>query len=121
MRTERPSEVRTDPAAVAQILSNLVDNAGKYAQPSEPPEIELSVEGAALRLRDHGPGIEPADRKHLFEPFRKSAQAAAGSAPGVGLGLALCRRLARQLDVQLHFLEPEGRGACFELRWEAAN
>jgi signal transduction histidine kinase len=50
----------------------------------------------------------------LFQPFRKSAQAAANSAPGVGLGLALSRRLARGMGGDLRHEGCEG-GSCFVL------
>jgi len=50
--------------------------------------------------------------KKLFQPFAKSATEAAHSAPGVGLGLALCRRLARELSGTLE-LESNTGGACF--------
>ena len=68
-----------------------------------------------IGVRDHGPGIPPADARRLFRPFHKSARAAAHSAPGVGLGLALARRLARSLGGDLRLVSGAGPGACFEL------
>lgn len=112
---------QVDVLAVEQILFNLTDNACKYAAPdSQPPELKLHarLDGANIHLemRDHGPGLAAAQKKKLFQPFAKSATEAAHSAPGVGLGLALCRRLARELGGDLTFHEPEGRGAAFTLR-----
>ena len=69
-----------------------------------------------LRVRDHGQGISAESAKRLFKPFSKSAQEAAHSAPGIGLGLALCRRLSRSLGGDLRFVRNATRGACFELR-----
>jgi signal transduction histidine kinase len=54
-------------------------------------------------------------RRKLFKPFSKSVHEAANSAPGVGLGLALCRRLARHLGGRLTLAE-SNEGAVFELR-----
>jgi signal transduction histidine kinase len=51
----------------------------------------------------------------LFQPFRKSAARAAVSAPGVGLGLALCRRLARAMNGDLRLASSDA-GTSFELR-----
>jgi signal transduction histidine kinase len=66
-------------------------------------------------VRDAGPGVAPAEARRLFRAFHKSAQQAAHSAPGVGLGLALSRRLARSLGGDLR-LAADGRpGACFVL------
>lgn len=109
---------RTDPSVVEQILFNLVDNACKYAGGGERLIHILAVaEGPllALRVRDHGPGIARPDRRKLFRPFHKSAREAARSAPGVGLGLALCRRLAQSLGGELRLEEGAGPGACFRL------
>lgn len=111
--------VRVDPAAVEQILFNLVDNAAKYAPSRQAPRIELGGAPAprgriALWVRDHGPGIDPAERESIFEPFAKARAHASGTKPGVGLGLALCRRLARQLGGDLR-VEPAEPGARFVL------
>lgn len=111
--------VNVDALAVEQIVFNLVDNACKYAAPAstEPTlHVEVKPEGAhiAIRVRDHGPGFAKAQLKRLFMPFEKSATEAAHSAPGVGLGLALCRRLARELGGDL-VLESNAGGACFRL------
>lgn len=110
--------VRTDLSAVEQILFNLVDNACKYAAAAEDKRIhvESSIQGknVVLCVRDHGSGISAADHKRLFKPFSKSAKHAAESAPGVGLGLALSRRLARQMGGDLKSCGT-GAGACFEL------
>jgi signal transduction histidine kinase len=110
--------VKVDALAVEQVLFNLTDNACKYAAPdSDPQELHLSVvvEGGEVRftLRDFGPGLSIQARKKLFQPFAKSATEAAHSAPGVGLGLALCRRLARELGGSLTHQAVSGRGACF--------
>jgi signal transduction histidine kinase len=109
----------TNTGAVEQILFNLVDNACKYASHGQQPSIEISVAGDArqihFRVRDHGPGISPRSLRRLFKPFSKTAEEAADSAPGIGLGLALCRRLARDLGGQLSTHNPTDGGAVFTL------
>ncbi len=105
-----PWSVRCDPAAVERILLNLADNAAKYAT-TGPRTVELHAllarTSVELRLRDHGPGLADDVLPRLFKPFARSAEAAAGSAPGVGLGLALCRRLARAQGGDLRLETPE--------------
>lgn len=112
-------EIRTDVSAVEQILFNLVDNACKYAVKATDRRIHVEVassDGKILfRVRDHGPGVAHDVRKRLFRPFSKSAKMAAESAQGVGLGLALSRRLARQLGGNLELDSREQGGACFLL------
>lgn len=116
----RLAMVRAPGTAVDQILFNLVDNACKYAAGSNPPRMALAVSltkrHAALQVRDFGPGIARAQHRRLFRPFHKSAQAAAHSAPGVGLGLALARRLARAIGGDLRLLRSTAAGTTFELR-----
>ena len=109
-----PKKVRVDPTAAEQILFNLVDNAAKYAPSKEDPRIVLSVRGTEFRVRDFGPGIPDDERRKIFEPFAKGNAHAAGTKPGVGLGLALCRRLARQMKGDLR-VEPAEPGAVFVL------
>ena len=96
----------TQPANVEQVLFNLVDNAGKYAKPAKKDLIELTCreKGNSIQfcVRDYGPGIDAKYRKRMFQPFSKSDQDAANTAPGVGLGLALCRRMAKSLGGRLY-------------------
>jgi signal transduction histidine kinase len=113
------ANVRVDISVVDQILSNLVDNAIKYAGNAPDRRIYLDVAPAgrwlALTVRDHGPGLHPRVIRRLFRPFSKSAHDAAQSAPGVGLGLALSRRLARALGGDLRLQENGPLGASFTL------
>ncbi|MEM6671214.1 MAG: HAMP domain-containing sensor histidine kinase [Planctomycetota bacterium] len=113
------ADVRTDPGAVHQILVNLVENACKYGAPSDGGSritLRLSRSGAEARIDvvDEGPGIDASQRRAIFEPFDRAGRDAADAAPGVGLGLALSRELARQLGGELE-LVPTATGATFRL------
>ena len=109
------SEVRVDPTAAEQILFNLVDNASKYGDSEDSPTVELTArpsgKAIALCVRDHGPGIAAEEQRTIFEPFAKAKADESGTKPGVGLGLALSRRLARQLggDLIVENAEPGAR------------
>ncbi len=126
----RAVAVRANPSAVDQILFNLVDNACKYAvnptaATDDDRRITISAHRAGnsleIRVRDCGPGIGPAAAARLFRGFSKSAGEAAVTAPGIGLGLALSRRLARDMGGSLRLHAPSGSenvgstGACFVL------
>ncbi len=113
--------VKVDVTAVEQILFNLVDNACKYGRDPEDENgnvihLEADTDGpmALLRVRDHGRGISRSEEGRLFRPFEKSADEAARTAPGVGLGLALCRKLSRALGGDLKLCS-ETQGTCFVL------
>ena len=116
----RGAAFQTDPDAVEQILYNLADNASKYANAGVERRLDLTwlIEDGRVvcEIRDYGPGISPEGQQQLFRPFSKSVHQAAESAPGVGLGLALCRRLAHELGGSLTYSGgPDGVGACFRL------
>ena len=119
-----PIVVKTDASAVEQILFNLVDNACKYAARAEDKRVHLRVARSGrqviIEVCDHGPGITKREAKKLFKPFRKSAREAAHSAPGVGLGLALSRRLARNIGGELSLRRTGDGGARFALEMPLA-
>jgi signal transduction histidine kinase len=109
---------RTDPGVVEQILFNLIDNCCKYGRTESAKRIALAATVTGKRVEiavsDDGPGIPPPQRAKLFRPFSKTDREAARSAPGVGLGLALSRRMARQLGGDLVY-QPLAGGARFVL------
>lgn len=114
----RDATLLTDVAVVEQILFNLVDNAAKYATTAEDRRIVCEVRRAdamiAITIRDFGPGFDRTKTSRNPRPFSKSAEQAATSAPGVGLGLALCRRLAKQLGGRLQ-IHTDGQGGAVTL------
>lgn len=113
--------VRAAPALVEQILFNLIDNACKYAGAADNKAIQLSasVDDSAgyLTVRDHGPGVRERPDQ-LFRPFSRSAERESAASPGVGLGLALSRRMARAMggDLRLQQGRADESGARFVLR-----
>ncbi len=117
---ERPS-IDTDVTAVEQIVFNLVDNACKYGRPNNGDRGNIQVRGGAdaqrvwIEVNDKGPGVPLPEARRMFRPFHKSASEAAHSMPGVGLGLALSRRLARALGGELALCNAGRPGACFRL------
>jgi signal transduction histidine kinase len=121
----RSSALSTDVTAVEQILFNLVDNACKYGRPESGTGV-IRIAGGIKRnrawvtVRDDGPGIPSADAERMFRPFHKSAAQAAVQKPGVGLGLALSRRLAKALGGWLNLTNPGGPGAEFRLELPVA-
>ena len=113
-------KVETDVRAVEQILFNLIDNACKYGllegqQGHVTLDVRKGRRGIIFEVRDEGRGIDRAEKKRLFRAFHKSAHDAAHDKPGVGLGLALCRRLARALGGDLELGSSREGGASFVL------
>jgi PAS domain S-box-containing protein len=85
--------VRADAGRIEQVLVNLLTNAAKYGDPGAP--IEIAVRGGddevEVTVTNHGPGIPPDELPQLFGRFRRSREARAGSVPGIGLGLYICK------------------------------
>ena len=115
----RETRLTTNAMAVEQILFNLIDNACKYAVDATQPRITIEAEASdsqvTIRVRDFGPGLSKSARRQLFEPFGKSSAQAAETAPGIGLGLSLARRLARDLGGDLQCDQPLRDGLTFVL------
>lgn len=88
--------VSADPALLRRVLDNLLDNAAKFSEPNQVIELESkgTPEGTlVVDVRDHGMGILPADLDRIFEPFYRSDRSRDRATGGVGLGLAVARRI----------------------------
>lgn len=107
-----------DAILLSQLLDNLLDNALKYG-PSEGPVEVVAVRcasGVALSVRDRGPGVAPAWRNKVFEAFRRGEAPSGAGGSGAGVGLAVCRAIARAHGGELTVRARNRGGASFECR-----
>ncbi len=111
-----------DPLRLRQILSNFLSNAVKFTQLGgitvRVERTEVLPDGReciALRVRDSGIGIPPAQREALFQPFAQGDSGTARRFGGTGLGLAICRQLAALMDGKLELASEPGVGSTFSL------
>lgn len=110
---------------VSQLLDNLLDNGLKYSPADAPVELHATRDGEhlVLAVSDRGPGIAPAWREKVFDVFQRGDMGLSGlSEPhaeadrGAGVGLAVCRAIARAHQGEL-LLRPRTEGGCrFECR-----
>lgn len=109
----RVGKVRCDPDAAIRVLTNLLDNARKYAPAETKVRISVELEGDAVRFRvaDEGPGIPPEERQGIFERFRRLE--GGNAKPGSGLGLYICRGLVEAHGGTIAVGEAPGGGAEF--------
>jgi len=118
--------LRCDAMLLTQLLDNLVDNALNHTPPDTPVEILVRREADAvvLAVRDRGPGVAPAWRERIFEVFeRGDAEMATDGGPrrGAGVGLAVCRAIARAHGGELRLRARGHGGASFECRLPLAD
>jgi two-component system, OmpR family, sensor histidine kinase KdpD len=108
--------VLVDPVRLEQVLSNVLDNARRYAGNGlVRVDACRTRSGVELRVVDHGPGIPEAERERIFSHFyRLDSPARRGG--GTGLGLAICRGLLEAMGGRIWVETAPGGGAAFVLR-----
>jgi two-component sensor histidine kinase len=109
----QPLSASGEPRGAVQILVNLLGNAIRHSP--ERGTIAVIVERregeAAVTVADEGPGIAETDQERIFERYER-----VGDVPGgIGLGLAISRRLARSMGGEIHLQSAPGQGARFTL------
>ena len=106
---------RKSSQTLSPTLSPLGEREAGFHEPPAAVSLEFSATGdvVILSVSDTGPGVSAEVARKLFEPLRKSASEAADGAQGIGLGLALSRRLARAMGGDLKYRKTAG--ASFEL------
>ena len=97
-------------------VNNLLDNATRHTHPGT--TIEVRVDLAGVRVRDHGNGLEPGDVPHVFDRFYRGANSRGRQ--GSGLGLAIVRQVAQQHGGSVTAGNAPGGGAVFEIRLPTA-
>ncbi len=110
-------EVRADPTKLQQILLNIVGNAIKFTPSGG--RIRLGALGensvVTITVTDNGIGVAPEMIDQIFEPFFQVDSGTTREYPGVGLGLAIARDLARAMNGDIHFESDVGHGSVVSL------
>ncbi|HEU4894137.1 MAG TPA: ATP-binding protein [Vicinamibacterales bacterium] len=118
---DKDQPVRLDPRLTASALAHLLENAAQYTPVESPIDVDvrMSDEGLRLAVRDHGPGIAPADLPHVFERFYRGS-AAKARASGTGMGLWIVRGLLAVEQGRVWAENCPGGGALFTIVVPAA-
>ncbi|MAM95207.1 hybrid sensor histidine kinase/response regulator [Parvibaculum sp.] len=109
--------VSADPALLSTMIQNLISNALKYARGAT-VRIRVRLDGehhAVLEISDDGPGIAEADLRHIFDEFYRAGNDAHHKEEGLGLGLAIVRRLGGLMGLDVGIDSAEGRGTTIRI------
>jgi len=105
-------EVTADPTEIERVVFNLLTNAVEAMPDGGDLTVRISSHGGESRIvvEDTGTGIGEADRKHLFRPFFTTRER------GVGMGLAICRRIVEENGGSVAFETLRGKGSRFTVK-----
>jgi signal transduction histidine kinase len=110
--------VRAEPQFARQILLNLFDNAIKYNEPNGEIHADLrsDKETVVFRISNTGAKIDQEDRARIFDRFHRAERSRERSRGGQGLGLSICREIARAHGGEIDFVLLDSGWSCFELK-----
>jgi CheY-like chemotaxis protein/anti-sigma regulatory factor (Ser/Thr protein kinase) len=109
--------VHADPDRLSQVVTNLLSNAIKFS----PPDAEVVVairerdRLVSISVRDHGPGIPPDFRPHMFEKFAQADASNTRRKGGTGLGLSIVKQIVTRLGGTVDFDDAPGGGTVFQV------
>lgn len=106
-----------DRRLVGIAVNQLLDNAVKFSSPGTEVRAEVRVDGAraSIAITDHGIGIAPDDQRAIFDDFRQNDGSSTRAHGGLGLGLALVRRVTRMHGGEISVRSAPGAGSTFTL------
>lgn len=110
-----PVRIAGDPDQLRIVVDNLLSNAIKYTPAGGELDVSLSARdgSAILQVSDSGPGVAPAERERVFEPFYQGSAPYAGYVQGTGLGLTIARQYVTSHSGQIEIVDSQfGKGAC---------
>ncbi|MGH9054266.1 MAG: ATP-binding protein [Acidimicrobiales bacterium] len=114
-------QVQVDPALLERVIANLIHNALQVSAEEQPVTVRADESRGRVELRvlDRGPGIAPADRERIFQPFQRLGDSPTGA--GVGLGLAVARGFVEAMGCDLTVEDTPWGGASMVIRLPPAR
>jgi signal transduction histidine kinase len=109
------ADIEADPVLLRRAIDNLLENASKYSDDSQPIALRARSTGSevVVEVQDRGIGIDPADLGKLFTPFFRTDRSRARGTGGIGLGLALAKRIVEAHRGSIGVHSSPGEGSTF--------
>ncbi len=108
-----------DPLLIQILVNNLIENAVKYSASTTPVSVHLNKEAGhgILQVKDEGVGIPKKEHKRIFQKFYRVGNEDTRTAQGTGLGLYLCRKIAKDHKMRLQVSDNQPKGTNFTVRF----
>jgi signal transduction histidine kinase len=112
-----PGAMLVDPQRLAQVLTNLLQNAVKFSPPETAVtlDVEAVEHGVAFTVADRGPGIAADEHERVFERFHQTDSAATRRSEGAGLGLYITKQLVEAMGGRIELRSDLGVGSTFRV------
>jgi two-component system phosphate regulon sensor histidine kinase PhoR len=108
--------VTCDPDAMVQVVTNLLGNAVKFSPEGSEVEVDVMLsdpDTLRVEVRDDGPGVDPADRQRIFEPFWQGDSSDTRRTGGTGLGLTVSSAIVELHGGKIGLDSESGEGSTF--------
>jgi len=114
--------VRMDLARIAEVVTHLLDNAGKYSPPETPIYVKSDLQGSEVltSIADHGPGIDDMEQQMIFEKFYRGRDQRM-LIQGTGMGLAIAKAIIELHGGKIGVRSQLGRGSVFQFSLPVAQ
>ncbi len=111
--------IQADPAALNQVLDNLISNAVKFSPAKKKISVVMQKNNGCVEclIEDEGPGFTEADKARLFHRYERLSARPTGGEPSTGLGLSIAKKLMQAMNGELICQSSAGQGATFILRF----
>ena len=118
---EADTDIKGDSLLLQMLINNLLENAAKYSPKGSPISTSLKKyrSGIELQIKDEGIGIDQAEKDKIFNKFYRIGSEATRKAKGTGLGLYLCRKIAKDHNGDITMTNNEPQGSIFAVTFKS--
>jgi len=118
---EDDTDIKGDSLLLQMLINNLLENATKYSPKESPIStiLKRTKVGIELQIKDQGIGIEETEKAKIFNKFYRIGSEATRKTKGTGLGLYLCRKIARDHNGDITMTNNEPQGSIFAVTFKS--